>query len=170
MKTATTALRTLRYDEARTYLAAALFTLGNIALPQLCHTVHLGGPVWLPIYLFTLFGAYAFGWRTGLLTALCSPLLNAAIFGMPTAAALPAILVKSLLLAFAAGYAARRFGRVSLPVLAGVVLTYQVLGTLGEWALTGSLHAAAQDFRLGIPGMLLQVFGGRALLRGIVRR
>ena len=34
-------------------------------------------------------------------------------------------------------------------------------GTLGEWALTGSWHMAVQDFRIGIPGMLLQILHGR---------
>lgn len=44
-------LYSLGYKQAKTYLAAALFTLGNMIVPQLCHTVHMGGPTWLPIYL-----------------------------------------------------------------------------------------------------------------------
>lgn len=106
---------------------------------------------WLPIYFFTLVGAYKYGWRVGLLTAVLSPLVNSALFGMPAAAALPAILLKSVLLAAAAGFAARRFGRATLPLLAGVVLFYQTAGALGEWAFTGSAAAAVQDFRIGIP-------------------
>jgi hypothetical protein len=51
---------------------------------------------------------------------------------MPMPVVLPAILLKSVLLAIAAGWAAQRFGRISIPVLVGVVLTYQVVGTLGE--------------------------------------
>lgn len=43
-------LYSLGYKQAKTYLAAALFTLGNMIVPQLCHTVHMGGPTWLPIY------------------------------------------------------------------------------------------------------------------------
>ena len=169
MKTATTALRTLRYDEPRTYLAAALFTLGNIALPQLCHTLRMGGPTWLPIYFFTLVAAYKYGWRAGLLTAVASPAANALLFGMPAPALLPAILLKSAVLALVAGWTAARFRRVSLLLLAGVVLIYQTIGTLGEWALAGDLSTAMQDFRLGIPGMLLQVFGGRAII-GVMNR
>lgn len=84
---------------------------------------------------------------------------------MPAPAVLPAILVKSLLLAAAAGFAARRFRRVSLLLLVGVVLFYQVVGSAGEWALSGSLTAALQDFRIGIPGMLLQIFGGYLLIK-----
>ena len=43
-------------------------------------------------------------------------------------------------------------------------------GTLGEWALTGSFHAAVQDFRIGLPGMLLQIFGGWAFINFIIRK
>lgn len=170
MKTGTVKLYTLRYDEMKTYLVAALFVAGNIALPQLCHTLRMGGPAWLPIYFFTLVGAYKYGWRAGLLTAIASPLLNSVLFGMPAAAALPAILLKSTLLAVAAGMAAARFRRASLPILAAVVATYQIAGTLGEWAIVGNLYAAMQDFRIGIPGMLLQIFGGWAVINLVIRR
>lgn len=170
MRTNSVTLHSLNYRQARTYLAAALFIAGNIALPQLCHLVHLGGPTMLPIYFFTLVGAYKYGWRVGLLTAIASPLVNAALFGMPAVAVLPAILLKSLLLAGAAGYAARRFNRVSIPLMAAVVLFYQIVGSAGEWALVGSFAAAVQDFRIGIPGMLLQVFGGYLFIKYLIRK
>ena len=162
MQTTSVKLYSLEYSEAKTYLAAALFLAGNIVLPQLFHTIRLGGPTWLPIYFFTLVGAYKYGWRAGLLTALASPVANALLFGMPAAAALPAIVLKSVLLAGAAGYAAARFRRALLALLAA--------GTLGEWALTGSFHAAVQDFRIGLPGMLLQIFGGWAFINFIIRK
>ena len=170
MKTSSVTLYSTGYRETRTYLAAALFAAGNIVLPQLCHLVQLGGPTMLPIYFFTLVGAYKYGWRVGLLTAVLSPAVNSALFGMPAAAMLPVILLKSVLLAVAASLAAWRAGRVTLPLLAGVVLFYQLFGSLGEWALTGSLLAAAQDFRIGLPGMLLQIFGGRAVIHLVIRR
>ena len=148
MQTTSVKLYSLEYSEAKTYLAAALFLAGNIVLPQLFHTIRLGGPTWLPIYFFTLVGAYKYGWRAGLLTALASPVANALLFG----------------------YAAARFRRASLALLAAVVLFYQAAGTLGEWALTGSFHAAVQDFRIGLPGMLLQIFGGWAFINFIIRK
>lgn len=165
MATNSVSLHSLEYKEASTYWVAALFVVGNIALPQLCHLVRLGGPTLLPIYFFTLVAAYKYGWKVGLLTAVASPLVNSLLFAMPAPAVLPAILVKSLLLAAAAGFTARRFRRVSLLLLVGVVLFYQVVGSAGEWALSGSLTAALQDFRIGIPGMLLQIFGGYLLIK-----
>lgn len=170
MQTTTVKLYALAYNEAKTYLWAALFVAGNILLPQLCHLMPMGGVRWLPIYFFTLVGAYKYGWRAGLLVALASPLVNSVLFGMPAAAALPAIVLKSVLLALAAGYAASRWARVTIPLLALVVATYQGAGTLGEWALTGSLQAALQDFRIGVPGMLLQVVGGWAVIRFLLRK
>ena len=170
METTAVKLYSTGYREAKTYLAAALFVAGNIVLPQICHLVPQGGLRWLPIYFFTLVGAYKYGWRVGLLTAVLSPAVNSALFGMPAADTLPPILFKSSLLAVAAGLTAARCRRVSLPLLAAVVLGYQAIGTLGEWAMTGSLRAALQDFRIGLPGMSLQILGGWAFMRWMLRR
>ena len=165
MQTTTVKLYQWGYDEARTYLAASIFMLGNIVLPQLFHLVPQGGVTWLPIYFFTLVGSYKYGWRVGLLTAVLSPLVNSVLFGMPPAAALPAILMKSVLLAMTCGLVASRFRKVSIKLLVLVVLSYQIIGTFGEWAMKGDFLLAIQDFRIGIPGMLLQVFGGWVLIK-----
>lgn len=169
---ATTSVRlySLEYKDVKTWLFAVAFVVGNIVLPQLFHLVPKGGLTWLPIYFFTLVGAYKYGWRVGLLTAVLSPLINSALCGMPPVAVVPAIEMKGMLLALAASYAASHYQKVSLLLLAGVVLAYQVTGTLGEWALTGSLTTALQDFRIGVPGMLLQVFGGWAVIKYLIRK
>ncbi len=170
MQTTTVKLYTWNYAEARTYLASLLFVLGNIVLPQLFHLVPQGGMTWLPIYFFTLVGAYKCGWRVGLLTAILSPLVNSVFFGMPPAAALPAILLKSTLMAIIGGYVASRFHKATILLLTVVVLSYQVIGTLGEWAMKGDFWLAVQDFRIGIPGMLLQVFGGWIFINRLIRK
>lgn len=166
----TVKLYSLPYNNAKTYLTALLFIAGNVMFPQLLHLIPQGGVMWLPIYFFTLIGAYKYGWKTGLLTAIASPLVNSWLFGMPAPAVVPAILLKSVILALAASLVAHRFQKISLPLLLAVVLTYQILGTLGEWAMSGSLLYAIQDFRLGIPGMLLQILGGYAIIRYLIRK
>ena len=163
-------LQGLPFNNSKTYLAAALFIAGNIGLPQLFHIIPQGGITWLPIYFFTLVGAYKYGWRVGLLTAIASPVINSLLFGMPAAVALPAILLKSVLLALFAGCASSRFKRVSLVILFAVILGYQVIGTLGEWAIKGDFLLACQDFRIGIPGMFLQIIGGWAIINYIFRK
>lgn len=165
----TVKLYSLTYKEVKTYLFALLFIVGNIVLPQICHLVPGGGLTWLPIYFFTLIAAYKYGLRVGLLTAILSPLLNSALFGMPPVEVLPAILIKSTLLAGAAAYAAHRLGKISFLGIAAAVLAYQVVGTLIEWAVVRDFFVAVQDFRIGIPGMLVQIFGGYALLKAIAK-
>lgn len=170
MTNTTVNLYAYNYREAKTYLVAALFVLGNIALPQLFHLVPKGGMIWLPIYFFTLVGAYKYGWRVGLLTAIASPLVNSALFSMPQPAIIPAILIKSVLLAIAAGYAANKFRKVSIPLLIGVVAFYQIIGSLAEWTITGSAAAALQDVRLALPGITLQVLGGYLFIKYVLRK
>ena len=62
------------------------------------------------------------------------------------------------------------YGFAAAAMLAAVVLFYQIVGSAGEWALTGSFTAAVQDFRIGIPGMLLQVFGGYLFIKYVIRK
>lgn len=159
----------LSLRSAQAWLLAGLFVVGNIALPQLCHLVPQGGLMLLPIYFFTLVAAYKYGFGVGVVTAVLSPVINSLLFGMPAAAMLPIILVKSLLLAGGAALMARRMGRVTVLALVAVVLGYQVVGSLAEWAMTGSLTAAMQDFRLGLPGMALQVVGGYAVIKYMLK-
>lgn len=164
-----TKLYSLNYSNVRTYCFALLFIVGNIALPQLCHLVPYGGPTLLPIYFFTLIAGYKYGLRVGLLTAILSPVINHLLFAMPPVAVLPAILVKSGLLAGASALAAHFAKKVSLFAILTAVLFYQLIGTAVEWALVGNFFTAAQDFRIGIPGMLIQWFGGYAVLKAIAK-
>ncbi len=158
------------YTEAKTYLLAFAFVVGNVVMPQLFHTIPQGGMIWLPIYFFTLIGAFKYGWKVGLMTAVASPIVNHLLFGMPMLAVLPAILIKSVLLALGAGFIAYRYQKVSILAMVGVVTFYQLFGSLAEWAITGSLTAALQDVRLGLPGMLLQVVGGYFIIKYLIKR
>lgn len=161
----TTTVRSLSYSDAQTYAWSAVFVVCNIVLPQLCHLVPGGGLIWLPIYFFTLVAAYKFGFAAGLLTAVLSPVANNLMFGMPPASVLPVILAKSVLLAAAAAFFARKAGRVALWAVAASVVAYQAVGTMVEWGMSGSLSVAMQDILIGWPGILMQVFGGYLAMR-----
>lgn len=73
-------------------------------------------------------------------------------------------------MAIIGGYVASRFHKATILLLTVVVLSYQVIGTLGEWAMKGDFWLAVQDFRIGIPGMLLQVFGGWIFINRLIRK
>ncbi len=167
MKTETIRLYSLNFNEVKTYLTALIFILGNIILPQLFHFIPNGGIMFLPIYFFTLVAAYKYGIKAGLLTALLSPLVNYLLFGMPALQMLPVIIIKSSLLALAASFAATYFKRISILILVLVVLSYQLAGTLVEFLFVGDIYIALQDFRIGIPGMILQIIGGYWLIKAL---
>lgn len=160
----------LELSTLRTYWIIAAFVGANVVFPQLFHLVPGGGVAWLPIYFFILVGAYKYGWKVGVLTAVASPLSGYVIFGMPMLELLPSMLLKSVLLALFASGAACRMRKVSLPVMCAVVLAYQLSGGMIEWIWCGDAAFAFQDFRTGIPGMLLQIIGGYALLSGKISR
>ena len=109
-------------------------------------------------------------WYNAVLTALLSPLINSVLFGMPPAAALPIITIKGVLLAVAAAWMARRSKGASLLALIAVVLAYQLAGGLIEWAMTGSIASALQDWKLGWPGMALQAVGGWLMINLLLRK
>ncbi len=164
------ALYQLSYNQVKTYLLAVLFIVGNIALPQLCHLMPQGGLIFLPIYFFTLVAAYKYGFVVGLTTALLSPLVNSALFGMPPAVALPIILIKSVTLAIAAALIAKKTNKVTLLTVALAVIAYQLIGSLAELAITGSFEKASQDIILGWPGCLIQIVGGFVILRYLLKK
>ena len=89
---------------------------------------------------------------------------------MPMPSSLPTILLKSVLLAVFAGLAAAHFRKATVWILLSVVLAYQIAGTLGEWAMKGDFYLAVQDFRIGIPGMLLQVSGGWVCISKLLKK
>ena len=148
-----------RLSEIKTYLLAILFVIGNIALPQLCHLIPNGGKILLPIYFFTFVASYKYGFKVGVMTAILSPIINSLLFGMPVLNLLPAILTKSIVLALSASFVANKTQKISLLNLLIIVLIYQIVGTLVEWAMTSSFYIAIQDFRLGVPGMIIQILG-----------
>ena len=165
----TVKLHSLTLSNTKTYLFATIFVIGNLLLPQLAHLVPQGGLILLPIYFFTLIAAYKYGIHVGLLTAVLSPLANNLLFGMPPSAMLPAIILKSVILAVAAAAAAKHFGKVSFLGILLAILAYQVVGTGIEWAMTQNFFTAVQDFRIGLPGMLIQLVAGYFVLKALAK-
>ena len=161
----TARLYTLNFDEAKTYIWATVFVACNLVLPQVFHLIPQGGVIFSPLSLVILVGAYKFGWKTGLLAALLSPVVNHLLTGMPAAEVMPVMALKLAVLAMVAGLAAQHFKTVSLPLLIGVILVSKAIGCLGEFALTGGIEATIADLTIGWPGLLLQVIGAWLILK-----
>lgn len=160
-------LYAFNYDEVKTYMWTAVFVACNLVLPQLFHLIPQGGVIFSPLSLVILAGAYKFGWKTGLLAALLSPLVNHSLTGMPAWEVLPVMTLKLAVLAVVAGLVAQQFKAVSVLLLIGVVLASKAIGGLGELLLTGGIDATTADFIVGWPGLLLQVVGTWLILKYI---
>jgi hypothetical protein len=153
----------LSLGDGRLYLATAALVLGNVLLPYAVHQIPDAGRSLLPIFFFTLIAGWRFGIQAGLLTGVLSPLANHFLTGMPPAPALQALMLQSALLAGLATVVAARSRQLTLGALALVVLLHQALILLPQFLQAGARPALATlEFR--IPGLLLQVFGGFALL------
>ena len=163
-------LYTLNYGDVKTNLWAGVFVACNMVLPHLFHLIPQGGIMFAPLSLVILAGSYKLGWKAGLLAAVASPLVNHLTLGMPAWGVLQVMMIKLAVLALAAGFTAQHFKRISLLLLVGVVLVSEVVGGLGELALTGGMAATVQDFTVGWPGLLLQVLGTYFILKLLTKR
>jgi hypothetical protein len=146
------------------YIFTFLFVAGNLFFPWLVHTIPLGGPTFLPIYFFVLIGAYKFGWRVGVLTAILSPLSNHFLTGMPPTNMLTAIFVKGIAMAILASFIAINTKKLSFQNLAIIIIGYQTVGFIFEWIYAAKFTSAMQDFVIGYPGLLIQFFIGYLIL------
>ena len=153
----------LGLGDLRLYLVTSAMVLGNLLLPYAVHRIPDGGRMLLPIFFFTLIAGWRFGVAAGLLTGLLSPLANHLLSGMPPLPAPPSILVQSALLGLLAATFAAGGRKPSLRILTLVVLLHQALILTPLWLSTGPGPALAA-LELRLPGLLLQVLGGFALL------
>jgi hypothetical protein len=159
----------LPLSNVKTYIFSGLFIVGNVLFPVLFHAIPNGGHIFLPIFFFTLIGAFHYGLYVGLITAVCSPLLSHVLVEMPVMAMLPIIITKSLILAVCASCAARYFKKISLPVIALAVFAAHSFGFIAEWAIMHNSSIALQNVSIGMPGMLLQIFAGYGLIACLKR-
>ena len=136
-----------------------------MVLPQLFHLIPQGGIIFAPLSFVILAGAYKFGWKTGVLAAVLSPLVNHFVFGLPAWGILQVMTLKLVVLALVAGLVAQHFKTVSLPLIIGVVLLSMAIGCVGEYLLTGGIETTIADVTIGWPGLLLQIFGTWLILK-----
>jgi hypothetical protein len=149
--------------DARLYIATTAMVLGNVLLPYVVHRIPDAGRTLLPIFFFTLIAGWRFGAKAGLLTGVLSPLANHFLTGMPPVPVLQALMLQSALLGVLASIVASRSRKLTLSILALVVLLHQML-ILFPQLLQSGVQPVLALFKLRLPGILLQILGGFALL------
>ncbi len=163
----------------RLYIASLCLIAGNVILPALAHHIPGGGPALMPLFFFTLIAGWEFGLSCALLTALGSPLISFALTGMPRPSALMGVILSSIALGLLAAFFSTIFsttGRsrrgvatwgVRLAFLAAIVAMHQAL--LMGLALSNGLDPALKGLVMRLPGALLQILGGCAVI-GLMER
>jgi len=160
--------RSLGLADPSLYLASSLLVAGNVVLPVLVHRIPMGGPALMPILFFTLIAGWEFGLPAALFTATLSPLVSHGLTGMPQTPALTGIILSSAALGLAAVAISRLCRRTSLLFLALTVLVHQGL-VVSAGCLAMGLGPSLRGLLLRVPGILLQVLGGWAVLKGLER-
>lgn len=148
------------FFDLRLYLYVSLFVVLAVTVPWICHMIHpLAGPALLPLFFFVLLAGILFGWRTGLLVGLLSPLISYGLSGMPLPHILPRIIAEATVYGFVAGLLRGPFSLGMIPSLAGAIvggrLAAFILVTLTQ-GLSHSVHMAWETAKTGWAGIVLQ--------------
>lgn len=156
MFTQTKALpKILTFSEAKYYIFSAVFVGLAVVTPTIFHQFHLAGPTFLPMHLFVLIAGFLFGWRTGLIVGLLSPLMSYSITHLPPMAILPETMLELAVYGLAIGFLRERGLNIWVALLGAMVLgrLARLIFVLGLGLGTNPL----QYFQISWPGILLQL-------------
>lgn len=170
MKTAYTvskvnSLYFLTFKETKTYVITSILIIGSLILPQIFHLIPNGGPIFIPIFFFTLIGSYKYGIKVGILLSIFSPITNFFIFGMPPLSMLFELVIVSVVLSIIASYIALKTKRISLLGIFIAVTFAQIVALFTNMLLGYSIIESWNFFTTSIPGMAFQLFGGYFMLK-----
>jgi len=174
--------KVLTYTDIRSYVFTAVFVGLDVATPWVFHQFHLAGPTFLPMHIFVLLGGLLFGWRTGLIVGLFTPLVSHAVSGMPVLTILPQIVVELSFYGIVAGMLREKFNLRVIWSLTGamiagrlaLLLTALILSVFGAiysplGAEVSPLAVLWSTISLGWPGILVQLVS-IPLIVGLLQR
>jgi LytS/YehU family sensor histidine kinase len=115
-------LMSLRYKDIRSYLLTAAFVMLAVFVPLVFHQFHLAGATFLPMHIFVLIAGLLFGWRTGLLVGLFTPLTSYFISGMPALNILPQVVIEVSAYGLIAGILREKYNLRTIWSLIGAII------------------------------------------------
>jgi len=147
--------RILTLSQVKYYIFSAVFTGLAVVTPTIFHQFNLAGPTFLPMHIFVLIAGLLFGWRTGLLVGLLSPLMSYSITHMPPLAILPETILELGVYGLAIGLLRERNLNIWVSLISAMVL-----GRLARlvFVLVFGLHTNfLQYLQMSWPGIALQL-------------
>lgn len=145
----------LTVSEIKYYIFSAVFTALAVFVPWFCHQFNLAGPQFLPMHFFVLVAGFLFGWRTGLLVGILSPLMSYSIAHMPALAILPEVILELGIYGLAIGLLREKNLNIWISLIGAMFL-----GRLARlfFVLGFGLHTDLIGyFQMSWPGIVLQV-------------
>ena len=147
--------KVLTFSTIKYYIFSAVFVGLAVATPTIFHQFNLAGPRFLPMHIFVLIAGLLFGWRTGLLVGLLSPLMSYSITHMPPMAILPETVLELSIYGLAIGLLRERNLNIWVSLISAMVL-----GRLARlvFVLDFGLHTNFwQYLQMSWPGIVLQL-------------
>ena len=147
--------KVLTFSQVKYYIFSAVFVGLAIVTPTIFHQFNLAGPKFLPMHIFVLIAGLLFGWRTGLLVGLLSPLMSYGITHLPPLAILPETILELAVYGLAAGLLREKGLNIWVALLGAMIL-----GRLARllFVLTFGLHTNFwQYLQISWPGIVLQL-------------
>ena len=145
--------KVLTFSTIKYYIFSAVFVGLAVATPTIFHQFNLAGPRFLPMHIFVLIAGLLFGWRTGLLVGLLSPLMSYSITHMPPMAILPETVLELSIYGLAIGLLRERNLNIWVSLISAMVL-----GRLARlvFVLAFGLHTNFwQYLQMSWPGIVL---------------
>ncbi len=147
--------KVLTFSEIKYYIFSAAFVGSAVFVPWLAHQFHLAGPIFLPMHFFVMFAGFLFGWRTGLMVGVISPLMSYSLTQMPPAAILSETVLELTVYGLAIGLLRERGLNIWVALLGAMILgrLARLSFVLGLGLETNPFHY----FQISWPGIVLQI-------------
>jgi LytS/YehU family sensor histidine kinase len=147
--------RILLFNEAKLYAFSSVFTFSAVFFPWFLHQFNLAGPKFLPMHIFVMIAGFLFGWRTGILVGVLSPLMSYSISHMPSIAILPETILELAVYGFTIGFLREKKMNIWVSLIPAMIL-----GRLVRFIFVIALGLGTNPlayFQMSLPGIILQI-------------
>lgn len=137
------------YIFSLSFVGLAVFT------PWILHKFQILGPQFLPMHFFVIIAGFLFGWRTGLMVGILSPLMSYSISHMPPLVILPETILELAVYGLVIGLLRERKINIlfALPLAMVAGRIARLLLAFGMGLNTNPM----QYFQMSWPGIVLQL-------------
>jgi len=145
----------LSFSEAKCYIFSVVFVSAAVFFPWLAHQFQLAGAKFLPMHFFVMIAGFLFGWRTGLIVGVMSPLMSYSTTHMPPMVILPEVTLELAVYGLVIGLLREKNLNIGLALVGAMII-----GRIARWIFALGLGLQTDPvayFKLSWPGVVLQL-------------